>query len=570
MFRLSLTQRYIPAIIILAIFIISSHILITDTINSNKELAKIINISGKQRMLSQRLIIVGQNYFNNQNSTTKTDLLKVLNEMKISHDYLLTKVFTNKLCDIYFKKDGLDDSLKKYLAHFDNLLKAQKPIYLKIARAESKNILFQLDSAVKEYERYSNDKLNTTSTYEFYIMIITLFILLLEVLFIFKPASNKIEQHTKELEENKEYEETVIESNNNAIIAIDWTGKITTYNKKAQDIFGWTKQEMIGSRDLLKIVPPQYKELHTNASKKYLATGKSCGVLGKTHELQGLHKDGTIFDIRISFGSKYKIKGAIVVANIADITKEKEQSNILVQQSKMASMGEMMQNIAHQWRQPLSSISTAASGIQAEKEYGVLTDKAMDDRLENILTNTQYLSQTIDDFSNFFKKSKNKEKFLLANILDKTQNIVNETFKNYNIKVYKNYDKYSTISYTGYENELSQVIINILNNAKDILIEKNIKTKIVKIDLTNTDKYISITICDNGGGVPDHILPKIFEPYFTTKDKTQGTGIGLYMSNDIIINHFKGSLTVNNKKFEIENTQYYGACFEVKLYHKVS
>ena len=394
-------------------------------------------------------------------------------------------------------------------------------------------------------------------------MLGTLFILLLEVLFIFRPAAKKIEKNTKTLISNKEYEETVIESNNNAIIAIDWTGKITTYNQKAVEIFGWTKDEMIGTKKVLNIIPPKYKDLHTNASKKYLKTGNSCGVLGHSHELEGIKKDGTIFPIKISFGSKYKIKGAIVVANISDISREKEQNNILVQQSKMASMGEMMENIAHQWRQPLSTISTAASGIQLEKECGILEDDTLDKRLQGIVDNTAYLSHTIDDFRNFFKQSKVKEKFIVNDILIKVENIVNATFKNSGLVIYKSYNLDINIYCVGFANELSQVLINILNNAKDILIDNNCENKNIKIILTSKDNNITIKIYDNAGGIPEDILPKIFDPYFTTKHKKQGTGIGLYMSSEIIHNHFNGYLRASNTEFQIDNIDYYGACFEI-------
>ncbi len=563
MFKLSLTQRYIPAILLLAIFIISSHLVISNVVNSNKELARIINVSGKQRMLSQRLIILGQNYY--ENSFKRPEFVKDLSDIKIAHDYLLSKVLTSKLNEIYYGKNSLDKNLKRYLKHFDNLLLLNNPMFLKLARDESLIILLQLDSAVREYEKFANDKLEIASNYEFYIMITTLLILLLEVFFIFRPASRKIDKNTKELQRNKEYEETVLESNNNAIIAIDWTGKITTYNQKAVELFGWSKEEMLGKRNLLKIIPPKYKELHKNASSNYLNTGISCGVLGNTHELQGIHKDNTIFDIRISFGAKYKTKGAIVVANISDITTEIEQNNLMIQQSKMASMGEMMENIAHQWRQPLSSISTATSGLQFEKEYGMLKDDILNKRLESIMKNTKFLSKTIEDFSNFFKKSKVKDNFLISNVLLKTQNIINDTLKINKIEIFKNYDKNTIISYFGYEDELSQVIISLLNNAKDILIEKKIENKLIKIELEEEETDIIIKIFDNAGGIPDDILSKIFEPYFTTKHRSQGTGIGLYMSTKIINSHFLGNLKAYNTTFKINEKEYYGACLHITI-----
>jgi len=570
MFGSSLTQRYIPAVILLVIFIISSHFIVGKIVNDNKELAKIINISGKQRMLSQRLIILAQNYYEDPFLKPKSVFVKALNEIKSAHKYLMTKNITKKLNEIYFGKNSLDKHLQQYLKNFDNLLVLSNPIFIKLAREDSASILKQLDSAVKEYERYSTKQVKTTSKYELYILLITLMILLLEVLFIFRPAAKKIEQNTKQLIENanellknKEYEETVIESNNNAIIAIDWTGKITTYNQKAVEIFGWTKEEMIGTRNLLNIIPPKYKKLHQEASTKFLKTGNSCGVLGKAHELEGLRKDGTIFNIRISFGANYKIKGAIVVANIADITKEIEQNNLLIQQSKLASMGEMIGNIAHQWRQPLSVISTASTGMLMQKEYNMLTDAQFEKACVNINKNAQYLSKTIDDFRDFIKGDSKKEDFSIQVLIDKALSVVQTTLKDHFINL--NIDIKQDAKIYGALNILAQVIVNIINNAKDILVEKDIDNKLIFIDVEQNGDSAIICITDNGGGVPDEIISKIFDAYFTTKHQSQGTGLGLNMAHNIVANSFHGILEVKNSTYTYENTQYTGAKFSIIL-----
>ena len=562
MFKMSLTKRYIPAIMLLIFFIVFSHMLINNVVNSNAELAKIINISGKQRMLSQRLIILGQDYYENP---LKIDLLKTsLNEIKNNHKYLLTKIITPEINAIYFDEE-LDENLHKYLKHFENLLVLSSPIFLKSAREESKSILLQLDNIVKEYERYSNEKLKTTSQYEFYLMLLTLLILVLEVIFIFRPAALEIEKNTRDLIEIKDYEETVIESNNNAIIALDAKGLITTFNQKAVEIFGWEKSEMIGTTNIIRIIPIEYRVVHDKASKKYFKTGKSCGILGKTRELEAIKKDGTVFPIRISFGSKFKENSTVVVANISDITEERKQSNIIMQQSKLASVGEMIGNIAHQWRQPLSAISTSASGLQVEQECGIMTKENLNNRLEGIIEKTNYLSQTIDDFRDFFKQSKEKELFKIHDVLHKVENITSATYKKEGLTIDKNYDTNTNIFCLGYSNQLSQVIINILNNAKDIILEKKCPIKVVKIDLDCSKSDVLIKIYDSAGGIPSELFSKIFEPYFTTKEDNKGTGIGLYMSNEIITNRFNGKLSASNQKFKVDSKEYYGACFEIVI-----
>ncbi len=564
MFKISLTKRYIPAVILIALFVIGTNILSHKMIVSNEENGKIINISGKQRMLSQKLVIVASNFLKKSNNQNKVILEKTMSEVRDAHKYLSTKVFNQELDDIY-NKYSLSMNLKNYLYLFEQILNKKDMNSLKSARANASTVLIQLDSAVKLYEKYSTQQLTILSKYELYLMIATLIMLLLEIIFIFKPAAKKIDEHTEFLILKEEYEETIIESNNSAIIAIDWTSMITTYNKKAEEIFGWTKEEMIGTRNLLNIIPPKYKDLHTEAHKNYIDTGKSCGAIDHTLELEGITKDGLIFPIQISFGSKWKVKGAIVVASIIDISKEKEQASMLIQQSKMASMGEMIANIAHQWRQPLSAISSSASGAIVEKELNLLTDENLKDKLEGIIKNTQFLSQTIEDFRNFFNQKSEKEDFLINKVLYDIENIIGATLKNTNIILVKNYDTGTDIVCKGVSSELSQVLINILNNAKDILLENDIVDKIIKISLTKKQDNIIIKIYDNANGVPMEILPKIFDPYFTTKHQSQGTGIGLYMSSEIINSHFQGKLTVSNETFKVSDKEYFGACFKIEI-----
>ena len=561
---LPLTKKYIPAILLIATFVIINAVLSNQMIKSNDEYGKIINISGKQRMLSQRLVIVADSFFSEQNKTNLKVLKNTIQELEVAHKYLLTKVFNKELETIYFRED-LDKNLAKYLSNFHKLIDTKDESHLLNARLSSKDILTQLDKAVKEYEKHLNHQLKTLSEYEFYLMMTTLFVLFLTIVFIFIPTAKKIENDTKILLEREEYEATVIESNNNAVVAIDWTGKVTTFNKKAEKIFGWSKEEMLGTRNLTKLIPKKYHDAHNKSSKRYLETGVSSGIISNTHELEGVRKDGTIFPLRISFGAKWKPQNAIVVANIVDISKEKEQQNMLIQQSKMASMGEMIGNIAHQWRQPLSAISTSASGTIVEKELGLLNDEELKVRLREIVSKTEYLSQTIEDFRHFFKESKEKEEFQINSLINNVENIIGSTYKNSHISLFKDYDESIDINCEGYANELSQVLINIFNNAKDILVEKDCEDKVVKVSLLEVDGYIVINIYDSAGGIPDDILPKIFEPYFTTKHQAQGTGIGLYMSSEIINNHFNGQLSVKNTNFTVNGKEYKGPCFTIKI-----
>ncbi|MDK2040331.1 sensor histidine kinase [Aliarcobacter butzleri] len=234
---------------------------------------------------------------------------------------------------------------------------------------------------------------------------------------------------------------------------------------------------------------------------------------------------------------------------------------ILYQQSKMAAMGEMIGNIAHQWRQPLSIITTATSGMVLQKQMGVLTDEFFFEASNRINASSQYLSQTIDDFRNFFIPNKEKSKVNLIEIFKKTLDLISAQFSSKDIKIIKNIEG---VEFESYENELIQALINILNNSRDELIKKD-DERFIFVDAFEKDNFINITIKDNAGGVIKENLDKIFEPYFTTKYKSQGTGIGLYMTEEIITKHLNGTICVENVEFTYDEKEYFGAEFTIKI-----
>ena len=350
---------------------------------------------------------------------------------------------------------------------------------------------------------------------------------------------------------NKGYLDTVIESNDNAIIVIDKTKTILTYNKKAQEIFGFTKEEMIGSNNLLNIIPLKYKNLHTIASNLYFKTAKSKGILGSTLELEALRKDGKIIPIRISFGTNHCQDNPIVVANISDITAEKQQAQIMLQQSRLAQMGEMISMIAHQWRQPLSAISATSGNLTLKAKLDMLDNDTAVELGEKISQYAQHLSATIDDFRDFFKPNKEVIEITYTELVQSVLSIIEDSIHTKNIKLKQNLQSEGILS--TYPNEIKQVILNLIKNAEDILLEKEIEHPTITIE---TQDNILI-VKDNAGGVPTDIIEKIFDPYFSTKTQKDGTGLGLYMSKTIIEEHCGGSLKVYNDEF--------GAVFEMKL-----
>ncbi len=242
---------------------------------------------------------------------------------------------------------------------------------------------------------------------------------------------------------------------------------------------------------------------------------------------------------------------------------EKKQM-ILYQQSKMAAMGEMIGNIAHQWRQPLSTISAAASGVLVSKNLGVLEDSLLDNSLKKINTSAQYLSKTIDDFRNFFNPDKIKDIFSLKDTIKATLELVSAQFNSQNILII---EKIEDIKINSYENELIQALINILNNARDELKNKenDLDKKLIFIDIYKHNKSLIIKIKDNAGGVKEENIDKIFKPYFSTKKESQGTGIGLYMTEEIIAAHLNGKISVKNKNFIYNKSEYTGAEFKISI-----
>ncbi len=235
-----------------------------------------------------------------------------------------------------------------------------------------------------------------------------------------------------------------------------------------------------------------------------------------------------------------------------EVKKNREKDQILIQQSRLAAMGEMIGNIAHQWRQPLNSMGIIIQNIMNAFEHGDLDRAYISEAVANSLTILKHMSQTIDDFRNIYRPNKEQEEFSLNKEINKTLSLIETSFEEYCINV--NFINDKEVVKMGYPNEYSQVLINIISNAKDTFIERHIQNPFLTIELIETDGKGIVRIKDNAGGIPESIIEKIFDPYFTTKEN--GTGIGLYMSKMIIEKNMKGRLSVKNiqggAEFEIE------------------
>ena len=267
----------------------------------------------------------------------------------------------------------------------------------------------------------------------------------------------------------------------------------------------------------------------------------------KNHLVQMRDINGELYIFYIELNTKNKIDNEDYIISFIDITNFKNMEQQLIHSEKMASMGNMIGNIAHQWRQPLSVISTAASGIEVQKTFGSLCDEDLSKFVKTILSNTQFLSETIDTFRDFLKEDKTVSEQVIQKVLDDTLTILNSALQNHHIKLTNNIQYEPSITKSMSKGELTQVITNIINNAKDVLLQNQIKAPEIMIACKiNKNNNIIITVEDNGGGVPEDIKDKIFEPYFTTKHQSMGTGLGLYMSHKIVTESLQGHLYIHN------------------------
>jgi len=250
--------------------------------------------------------------------------------------------------------------------------------------------------------------------------------------------------------------------------------------------------------------------------------------------------------VGLLFYQRQKYEKILKESIAIEVQKNEEQRLLMLQQSRLAQMGEMISMIAHQWRQPLNNLSLLNQLLVTKYTKHKLDDDAMEYFKKNSKKQIDLMSTTIDDFRNFFKTEKEKKMFciddVLENILDMTKPIY--TSSSITIDYYMD-DKYQMF---GYPNALAQAILNIINNAKDAFVERGIESRKIDIRVREEDDNILIEIVDNAGGINHKIIDKIFDPYFSTKSEKNGTGLGLYMSKMLIEEQLEAKMYVDNEK----------------------
>lgn len=271
-----------------------------------------------------------------------------------------------------------------------------------------------------------------------------------------------------------------------------------------------------------------YLILSTSKVPLHDSKGKTIGVLG-------LYED-----ITTEFETKKELK---------------EKDKLLLVQSRQAAMGEMIAMIAHQWKQPLSIIATVVNTFQVEQALGENSQENLDKHSKTVIDQVSYLSRTINDFRNFFKQDKATQHVQPYAIIDDALLIIGKLIENSGIEL--RVSCLSDQTFCTFASELQHVFINLLKNAADVLVEKNKDEKWISIVTRQADGFVTFEISDNAGGIDEALLERIFEPYFSTKDEINGTGLGLYMSKTIIEKHLKGTLRCTNSDV--------GAVFTVRL-----
>ena len=382
-----------------------------------------------------------------------------------------------------------------------------------------------------------------------------IFTLLIPILIFITIFIVILKRHNNEL---NEWLDSTIEG-----IAIFENGKLIKANKQLLTILGYKKfDEIYGKTHFDFIAPWEHhiiKEKLISNQEPYEMTfvkkdGTKFDALVKGHQMSGKNsRISSIIDIselkntqrklnKLNINLKQKVE--------EELEKNKNQQTIMFQQSKLAEMGMMLNMIAHQWRQPLNNISLIVNTIILKQKKEQLTLENLNKFKNEFQQQINYLSNTIDDFKNFFKPKKEKESFKLRDTILTTYSLIKPIFDKNNIQFNFNID--SQIEYFGYKNEFSQVILNIINNSKDALIEKNVENKLIDISVNQDAKDLIIIIQDNAKGIKEEDLKKIFELYFSTKNSINGSGLGLYISKIIINEHFNGEIIAYNKNNGLE------------------
>ncbi len=546
-------------------------------------------------ILMSILVILGKSYYekviDKESAQLSTTITNIVNDAitKISfsgkyHSTLLIKDIVSKnpqILYIYIHDDNGKiiinndkDKINKYvnsehLKNYNKIINSKEPfIYRRIIDTkEIKDISIPYRSGYKNsITGVIHVGIITVEGNEIVrngLVFIGLLILVLLILFMYQiHKRNKIKI---ELEDNERLMSTLFETANEGIWLID-RDKITFKTNRAMtQMLGMKDGEMVGKPIYQFVNKVGNKILKNNTYKSQVQKE------GQHYEVDLIKKDGEYVSCLFNTAPLYNDDREVIgsFATVVDITEKKrsrvaleelnqtlerrveeeiterrKQEEILIRQAFQISMNELLVNIAHQWRQPLNAIGLLAQNIEEYYEYGDLNSDNLNKTVERIVKILKELSNTIDTFASFYNAKKEKEIFSINEALMKSISLMDSAFKRNHIKVNINFMK--DFKVYGDSNEFSQVILNILNNSTDAIKREKILNGKIDIKLEKIDNKIELDIIDNGGGIDSEIINRVFEPYFTTKHKAQGIGLGLYMVKNIIENSMNGDVFIEN------------------------
>ncbi|MBF0337506.1 MAG: response regulator [Nitrospirae bacterium] len=338
------------------------------------------------------------------------------------------------------------------------------------------------------------------------------------------------------LRSQKDYYSNIINSMQETLIVVTQEAVIEAVNMATCTLLGYGGQELIGKK--IDII------CHLDLNQR-------------TDEATYQTKNGTKVAMLVSFsGCTSVIDNSTVVIIVGrDITEQKHKDRLFLMKMRQAQMGEMLSLIAHQWRQPLATINAIIATLKVKMALSSVSEDDISEGFDKIEKHVSFLSETINDFRNFYKTNKRLEPALLHDVIEKSLNIIAIPVRDNHVQI--NYDRKISSVFQTYPNELMQVFLNIFSNSLEAVKERNVANPLINISEDEDDDHIYVRVTDNGGGFSDYVLGDVFKQYFSTKGEAKGTGLGLYICKVIIDDNLKGHIEVSNVND--------GACISIRL-----
>lgn len=408
----------------------------------------------------------------------------------------------------------------------------------------------ELNSLILHWEIFdfevSFSKIPNTSNYALFFFDITQY----------SSVASELKKSKSDLISKTEELQGVFDLAANGISILDNTGTFLYANNFFQKMMGYTMEELY-SESCISLSAKEYQEPSRKAVQIAIEEGsvvnfrKVCVSKGGEYinasmSLSYLKSRDEILMITSDITDDIKYQEKLKLQVEEEVKKRTEQYEIMCHQSRLAAMGEMINSIAHQWRQPLNGLGLIVQSLRHINNSKGINQEMLEEIEEEIMEKVNFMSQTIDDFSDFFRISKERETFDVLKNIDDAIRLIDIQLKIHQIEIIVKAKTKNNMNVFGFPNEFRQVIMNMVHNSMMAIVDTNKKHGFIEIALNQTKEFIEIMIRDNGGGIKNHYIPKIFDPYFSTRE--HGSGIGLYMSKMIIEHHMKGQLAVKNYK----------------------